>query len=371
MASGTLGETIASGTSDALGRYRIDGLPPGDVAIVGSTSEWTSPRPLDPKSGDWGPLLVTLAPGASADRDLRLQRAAAPALPDGPPTAAAAGTDGGVTLEVTIVDDATGAPIGGARVWAPGPWSRSATTTDASGRATLSGVDLHFYNGTLGVDAPGHAAARRKLESVEGSEVTVRLGPERALSGRVVRKDGAPVPGAEVSLFGEGATDTTAADGTFRIEGITGDAYNVSAVVADEEGSYLGMAFGQGAPGTELVIVYDEAEDAIDGPPRLDPAPEGQGIVARVTDSEGRPVPSAHAALVRWDYAWPAEVRSGRAVWDGVPGAEARLQVWGACDAYGVALPLGCASVPLPSEARTVEVRLSPPSAVKGVVLGP
>ncbi len=262
-------------------------------------------------------------------------------------------------------------PIGGARVWAPGPWSRAATTTDASGRATLSCVDLHSYNGQLGVDAPGHAAARRTLESIEGSEVTVRLGPARVLSGRVVRLDGAPVPGAEVSLFDEGTADTTAADGTFRIEGAAGDAWNVCAMISDEEGCFVGMASGQGAPGTELVIVYDEAEDGIDGPPRLDPAPEGQGIVARVTDSEGRPVPSAHAALVRWDYAWPAEVRSGHASWDGIPGDEARLQVWGARDAYGVPLPLGCASVSLPSEVRAVEVRLPPLSAVTGVVLGP
>jgi hypothetical protein len=306
LASRTLGEIVASATSDALGRYRIDGLPPGDFAIVGSTAEWTSPRPLDPKSGDWGPLLLTLAPGAMADQDLRLQRATAPALPDGPPAAAPPSTDAGVTLEVTVLDDSTGARSAALGVWASRAlWSRAATTTDASGRATLTGVDRHFYNGQLGVDVPGHGAARRRLESIEGSEVTVRLGPMRTLSGRVERKDGTPVPGAEVSLFDEGTADTTAADGTFGIEGAPGDATNVCVVIADEEGCSVGMAFGQGVPGTELVIVFDEAEDAIDGPPRLDPAPAGQGIVARVTDAEGRPVPSARAALVRWDYAGP------------------------------------------------------------------
>ncbi len=369
LASDARGEAVASGAADDLGRYRIDRLPPGEFAVVGSTAGWESAQPSDPKTGDWGPLLVALTAGESLEKDLRLHPATA--LPDEPPAPASGGAAWDATLEVAVVDDETGAPIGGARVWAPSPWSRSGATTDASGRATLAGVDLHAYDGQLGVDAPGHAGERRRLEDVHGPEVTVRLGPGRALSGRVVRKDGTPVPGAEVSLLGEETAGTTAADGTFWLEGVASGTHTVCAVVTDEEGYYLGMAFGRGAPGAEVVVLCDEDEVGIDGPPRLDPAPQGQGVVVHVTDPEGRPVPSAHAALVRWDVSWPAEVRSGRAVWDGVPGAEARVEVWGARDAYGVPLPLGCAIVSLPKEARTVEACLPPQSAVTGTVLGP
>ncbi len=155
------------------------------------------------------------------------------------------------SLSGRVVDKA-GAGISGAQVWAIGgrwdePEPAAQATTDAQGRFLMpkawgqgGPASLHYLS--LFARAPdGRIGWQTTLwrNSVDANDVRIELGPVGEARGRVVNQDGRPVAGAEVTpvLFIRSADlasndyirlspdvatryrTTTAADGSFRLEG--------------------------------------------------------------------------------------------------------------------------------------------------------
>ncbi|MHC4162899.1 MAG: sigma-70 family RNA polymerase sigma factor [Planctomycetota bacterium] len=163
----------------------------------------------------------------------------------------------GATLRGMVVDHATSQPVAGARVplwstqfarrlrdphkgWVDHPLGYrplQETRSRADGTFTLSHVPSGgFHNSTmqercqLGATAPGRISAATPLpfaRNGETKDVELRLVPTVAVRGRVVDRQGAPLPGVPIrAAAGDGFRlwpqlhATSDADGAFRIEGL-------------------------------------------------------------------------------------------------------------------------------------------------------
>lgn len=134
---------------------------------------------------------------------------------------------------VRVLDETNDAPIEGANVEFRGGVSNPLTlTTDAAGlvrtRLALSGEVPTF------VRAAGRVSALVKISNPPPPEFVVRLGVGRKISGRVVDQDGGPLVGVRVQLRDKRAsmgspTTSTAADGTFALEGLAATEFVVLA----------------------------------------------------------------------------------------------------------------------------------------------
>ncbi len=222
---GGLGEPDASATTDEEGRFRMGGLEAGPYTVSASAQGW-----LDAELADVAQDSTGIA--------LQLRR---PALVRG------------------IVLAADGSPVPGAEVLRRGGRSRGAgnpmlammrqdarTTADAAGRFEIDGLEPGAYE--LYARHREHADSEHvKLKLAAGEQVDgleLQLRPGVAIVGVVVEKDGgAPVANAvvyvslaqgamaavNVSDFGDGDPQApanslsarTAADGSFRIDGLT------------------------------------------------------------------------------------------------------------------------------------------------------
>jgi hypothetical protein len=118
------------------------------------------------------------------------------------------------SVEGTVVNSASGAPLRKASVWLesqPGPGGTAhnlTTQSDASGRFHLDSVEPGLYavgakrdafmdpQGRYGIPAPFRVAEEQQVEGV-----VVKLVPLGVLSGHVFDEDGDPIPRANVTLL--------------------------------------------------------------------------------------------------------------------------------------------------------------------------
>jgi RNA polymerase sigma-70 factor (ECF subfamily) len=196
----------------------------------------------------------------------------------------------GRTLRGRVTDADTGAAIGGARVGMA--WVLvQATTTGADGAYALEGWTADGFN-DIHVLADGYA----RTNEVVGSKETIDFALHRGFTatGRLVGPDGAPVPGACVSLVAttrEGAVQRMSAgdalagaDGSFRVGGLDRTKVHVLTV--------FGPGFGR------LQMQVPPPDLGVDEKSLGDIAlSASRAIEAVATDATGAPVARAKVTL--------------------------------------------------------------------------
>lgn len=207
-----------------------------------------------------------------------------------------------------LVLDERGAPVAGAQVdwesanrFATMGETREPATSDAKGAYALYGV----RPGKGGVRATADGYVGQQLPDLDVQDGEVRAGVDLvlssglAISGRVLTTDGSPAAGARlvakraVETSGTprrwGGTDeptdfeaSADADGDFRISGLVGGEYQVSAEwprSADETWRDTALDVAAGTTGVELVVT------------------EPEGLTVRVVDASGAPVLGARVSM--------------------------------------------------------------------------
>jgi RNA polymerase sigma factor (sigma-70 family) len=253
-----------SNDTDALGEFKIGGLPAGTYDIIVRC-------PADPDV--WGRSL-TLAAGQTLEHAVRV------------PT--------GITVSGHVYDSATRTAIQGAEVGRS--WFFSGTVrTDVDGHFELPGLNPEEDNKTVAARAPGYATVefdmRKGREFAE--DLQLFLEPELRAVGRVLDPSGRPIDAARVEAYGRpydpsavtsGGLDFaqafTGPDGRFELGGLSRRARH-SLVVHSRGAASLVVDF----PDTERELGAVELGDlALFAPASLG---------GRVVDQEGRPIPRA------------------------------------------------------------------------------
>jgi len=190
--------------------------------------------------------------------------------------------DARASLEVLVRDD-RGYPVDAAQISAgsvdPAVPFRTTVFTDAQGDATLPGARGIALR--VEVSAPGHASRVVQLSGSE-PETEVKLEPSEALVGAVrENRGGAPVKGAEVTLYTEAGARhfATGAEGKFKFDDVAGGTARLRV-----------RAAGRVTVERDVTIV-DRTSHATDvGYVDLD----AEGVVeGTVVDEHGNPVPGA------------------------------------------------------------------------------
>lgn len=219
----------------------------------------------------------------------------------------------GQAISGQVVDD-RGVPIAGAKVGKKRKETRGgieierftqdeAVTTDAYGYFTLPG--LEGATATVRASAKGHAPAVQPEVKIGSSDLQLRLQRHAVIEGVLAAADGAPLAGSRVSAdalavleaveggedhrelmmpFAGRAQATTAADGSFRLEGVPPGKVEL---LAEGKGhrpvrqNNLELAPAQHLRGLRLI------------------ADRGGVVRARVVDADGQPVAGAKVAVAK------------------------------------------------------------------------
>lgn len=410
-------------TTDACGRFAIEGVEPRETSVFVRGGGWVSPDISEARTDGWHPFLVDVRPGSRVAVDL----AAVPAA----------------SLTGRVLD-ADGRPVEGARVRAlavagfAGPFGDTgravagpdATTTDARGVFAVHDL-VPGVSYELEASAPGwprERVGRFGMPAVPGRaalpEVVVRLARPRFVGVHVVwLGTGAPVEGARALLLSSRptirehlVTDFDAPPNA-RGTGFTWTAPRVGWIPADDMGVATdaegGARLGPVGPGSLAVLVAAEGvrfagepeyvpgsptgtgpfemtvrlarpspeQPAVEGArakPSVPPAPKPT-LDITVLDPEGLPVPSASVTFVAPRADAHASVTKGKARFDlDASGPDTVRTVLAAGGSYvvvagvwkeGAPLPYSPAVVgPLAPDAQSVEVRLEPERAIEGRV---
>jgi hypothetical protein len=281
------------------------------------------------------------------------------------------------TFVVRVRDAATRAPIAGAQIELR-PGDGGMGEADIFHRAQPTGADGNLVVGGL---SRGrlivHATHAQFLATPDVTvtepgdatlDVVMRLGLE--ISGVVRDAAGRPVAKSSVSGEPEGARGSSGVGpsrsswtddaGRFRLTGLASGSWRLSVYVSGVTAETLAQAGTENA----VIVLPGEAKDR--GP-----------VVVHVVGPDGKPVPLAN---IEWTNgrggSGSGYVSNGtkELEWDdGVSDLEGwTIDVFGATDAKGVALPFGHAKVgPLPAGDRRIELKLPPGRAVSGRVVGP
>ncbi len=275
-------------------------------------------------------------------------------------------------IDVTVLDEATGAPIEAAEVSAAKPSEGMWDFANEGERDGKTGSDGHVRLGSLPAgalhvqaEAPDYVSRSEIPVAEREAAVTVRLKRGLAISGRVLGPDGSPATGAHIYVGG-GTLRTwmrpsarCEADGTFRLTGLADGkcSLHASATIDGREASAK-TDVAAGAEGVVLEL-------------KLDDAAKGGRILVRVLDPEGKPV---GAAQVKAETSRRSSTMGlggdGRATIsvDGEAAVYA-IEVSGACSGSARFGPARVEGIkPGPEE---VVIRLPPEMTISGLVLDP
>lgn len=322
MEEGGLREVLARG--DGEGRYRL--APPSGFAarargipVVEVEAAGRAPLVLAAYSG--GRALLQASSGRDGEQDFLL--------------VAASATRG------RVMDDATGQPVGEARVvlWSDAaehaflrPWTGgdgvpprvlAEARTGSDGSFLLTGLPARGYYATGGVrvaaTAPGRPPVTANWELPRPGEVTelvLRMRGAAVVEGRVEEADGSPAAGVFVrvgqpggwpqsAIPGEGRTFEAVTDGTgrYRIEGVAaGERRERLSVIAERrEGDVIGWW------PSRYVTVMATAGETVEAPFLRMPERRVLGARIAVVDGEAKPVPGAQVRVYSATYVTGAD----------------------------------------------------------------
>ncbi len=276
----TINGTYASGGSTASdGSYRVDGLSAGSFTVQFQDSSGTY-------LNEW---FDDVALQASA---VVIDVAAGEAVVGVDASLARAGSISGV------VTDSTGAPLQDIYVYSVPGYGYGYTAVDGSyriGGLPAGSYQVRFngsddYSGEWFDNAADQGSAAEVVVAAGEAVVGVDASLARAgsISGVVTDSTGAPLQGMYVyaNRDGSGYGSSTAADGTYRIDGLTAGSYTVQ--FQDSTGVYLDEWFDDVADqgsAAEVVVAAGEAVVGVDA--SLARAGSISGVV---TDSTGAPL---------------------------------------------------------------------------------
>jgi hypothetical protein len=233
-------DEYAPATTDADGRFRLEGVPAGDYRLR-----------FEPPAGS--DLAATFWRGAAGWEESDVVRVA-----DGATVAADMVLPVGATLSGTVTRARDGAPVPGVTAWIDGDGGSTSAVTDADGRYRAAGLNAgtyivefsppivddlppelahEYYRGVRSPDlaTPVVVAAGANVEGIDAA-----LEDTGSISGRVVRADsGDPISGAMVHFQPEdytmGFSTRTAADGTYTLAGVVPGRHFVEFSTDDED----------------------------------------------------------------------------------------------------------------------------------------
>ncbi len=162
-----------------------------------------------------------------------------------------------------IVNDSSGAPIAHAHV------ARQDTAWPFAETDTLGHYDLctHFGEATLLFTAGGYQGATATLTVDAHTQRDMVLLPEAVVAGTVVGVDGKPVGDAWITIDPRGTLQIrdaavhgrSAADGTFRLAGVSPGRVEVSAVAPGARSRAIGLVLGAGETREGVIVRLDRA----------------------------------------------------------------------------------------------------------------
>ena len=305
---------------------------------------------------------------------------------------APAGAAGGASISGTVRDTA-GAPLAGVCVEAQdAQWHYASAQTAANGTYRIDlptpgsyVVRFGCYNGPWVVvywPSAIQRAAATPVEAAEGQSVTgidAALAQGGVVTGRVTDGSGAPIVNAYVNISAgyPGYYGTTAADGTYRIQGVA-------------PGSYVVYGYGQSGQffwhGTDftntehLVVAAGRTSSGID----MTSAAAAE-IRGRVTDEGGAPLAGRCVVAETLTEPWPYQVGYGTTAEDGtyamgfLPagtyrvlfntcGSEGAGEFYDNASSRSAATPLMLSSGQV---ATGIDAAIAPGSGITGVVTNP
>ncbi|MEP6864946.1 MAG: sigma-70 family RNA polymerase sigma factor [Deltaproteobacteria bacterium] len=162
-----------------------------------------------------------------------------------------------------IVRDSSGAPISHARV------ARQETAWPFGETDALGHYDLctHFGDATILFTASGYQGATASLTVNASTQRDMVLLPEAVVAGTVLGVDGKPVGDAWVTIDPRGkgpirdaaVHGRSAADGTFRLNGVAPGHVQVSAIAPGARSRTIGIVLGAGETREGVVVRLDRA----------------------------------------------------------------------------------------------------------------
>ncbi len=226
-----------------------------------------------------------------------------PKKSEGPDVVVRVGRGGSITG--TVVLDATGEPVAGAKVsiyvqfagFSPAPeppdpaFAVPTAMTDSEGRFQLAGLPPDSYpvtaikDGLLPVETPVAHLDR------DAEPVTIRMTPVCSMFGKVTSLDGMPVPGAEVCAIPLPSrrslkTGTANERGEFRLSGMKPGLYELSA--RDEALDLCAFRRVQIGPGEEAEVnLTEQGTVHLGGSITLDGRPMTVGVLTLALEQDG------------------------------------------------------------------------------------
>lgn len=273
--------------------------------------------------------------------------------------------------DVTVLDDASGAPVAGARIVAYsnlGGGSRNPPTavTGADGHAKLGPLEPGELQ--VNVQADDYIRDFQNQKFADGETTLVlRLKRGLVLAGKVTMPDGSPAVGAGVSIaFGGNGRGwvppvTTGADGAFRFRGVVPGTASVTANLA-QGGKKFSVTSSVATGSEDVVLALVEGNSAPTG---------GKGAVSvHVLAPDGTEVSTGTVMLSSRNGSSSTSLTDGRARVSMDSSEPRTLTVWGVKGRDGASLDAAPYRRTLGPTETDVEVKLTPGFSIEGTVKG-